>query len=1011
MNVDLSFGKWLKRRRRGLDLTQKELAQRVGCGVSTIRKIEAGERRPSKELAARLATCLALPPDEHKQFIIFARTEPYADAVSPSTTLIAPTIHSVPVPSPFLEQEITSQENQMTVVAREPELAELEAKLEMAQAGQSQLLFIAGEAGSGKTALMEAFVQQALVTDPELVVSFGHCNAHTGPGNPYLPFRDVLNLLTGQIKPHYTAGFITPEQTRRLGMALPTTMQALLDHGTFLIDSLIPANDLLTRAAAAMPGRTDLLNQLRVLAEQSRQQGGELEQSQLFDQFTDFLRASAAVFPLLIILDDLHWADTTSIDLLHHLGRRLGDSRLLILGTYRPEEVALGRRGERHPLEKALAEFKRHFGKIEVNLDEATAARGRAFVNAYLDTTPNRLGETFRAALHQHTGGQPLFTVELLRILQERGSLVQDEQERWIQGTMVDWSTLPARVEGVIEERIGRLAAHLKEILTIASVEGVDFTAQVVAQVQQASLAGLVRQLSSDLERKHHLVQEQGSQQVGQQRLYNYRFRHHLFQQYLYDSLGPVERELRHSEVGSVLEALFGDKSETIAPQLAWHFTQAGLPKKAIDYWQKAGALAVRSYANQEAVTFFSQAIALLQTIEDTPERTQQEFRLLLALGTPMANLKGYAAPEIKQIYQRARELSPQVEATPHLFITLQGLCFFYWVRQVKLHVAETLAEQCLELARRLQHPAFLVSSYRLMGGTHFYLGQLKSAWDSLAQGIDLYTPEQQQSLVRTYGAQDDGLFCYIYGAYTLWLLGYPEQALHTVQKGVALAMEADDPNTLILLLSQGAGVFQFYRQSETTQQLAEKANTILTEQGTQSHLVGFATFMDGWALFDLGQQAEGLTQMSEGFTKFRAAGAMLTAQIYLPTILAEVYGQAGQVEAGLTLLDKTFSNLDDYEERFWEAELYRVKGDLLRLQGVSEAEVEPFYQQAIEISQKQSAKSLELRAAMSLCRLWQEQGKKEEAYQMLAEIYDWFTEGLDTADLHEAKLLLEELS
>jgi tetratricopeptide (TPR) repeat protein len=344
--------------------------------------------------------------------------------------------------------------------------------------------------------------------------------------------------------------------------------------------------------------------------------GSGLAQSHIFEQYTNVLRALSRKGPLVLVLDDLQWADSASTSLLFHLGRRIGECRILVLGAYRPEEVKLGRGGERHPLDKVLAEFKRYFGDVWVDLDQAEKDEARHFVDALLDLEPNRLGEDFRRALVHHTGGHALFAVELLRDMQERGDLEQDAGGCWIEGSELDWNDLPPRVEGVIEERIGRLDTELQETLTVGSVEGEQFTAEVIARVRAVDERDLVSSLSNALDRQHHLVVSQGIQRLGLQRLSSYRFRHNLFQTYLYDGLDAAQKAYLHEDVGRVLEALYGDQVAEIASRLARHFQEAGLAERAIHYLRLAGEQARRCYCNTEAIAHFRRALAL---VADTP--------------------------------------------------------------------------------------------------------------------------------------------------------------------------------------------------------------------------------------------------------------------------------------------------------------------------------------------------------------------------------------------------------
>jgi predicted ATPase len=498
-------------------------------------------------------------------------------------------------------------------VARERELERLDGFLDKALAGQGAVCFVTGEAGNGKTALVTEFARRAQLAYEDLVVAVGQSDAQTGIGDPYLPFREVLGQLTGDVEAKLAQGAITEENAGRLRQLLVLSGQALVEVGPDLVGIFVPGVGLATRVGAFLAEKVGWLDKLEQLAGRPRDSDVPgavgVEQDHVFEQYTNVLNRLAGQQPLLLVLDDLQWADVASTSLLFRLGRRIGGSRILIVGTYRPEEVALGRSGERHPLEKVLAEFKRYFGDICVDLDQAEEAEAQRFVAAFLDTEPNRLGEGFRHHLFWCTGGHPLFTIELLRDMQERGDLVRNAEGQWVEGPTLDWGELPARVEGVIEERIGRLEADLRHGLMIGSVEGEDFTAEVVAQVQAADVRGLIRRLSQELERQHRLVTSRGMRRVNGQRLSLYRFQHNLFQAYLYNDLDEVERICLHEDVGNALESLYGMQAEQVAVRLAWHFVQAGIGDKAARYLRLAGEQAAARYANAEAVDYLSRAL------------------------------------------------------------------------------------------------------------------------------------------------------------------------------------------------------------------------------------------------------------------------------------------------------------------------------------------------------------------------------------------------------------------
>jgi predicted ATPase len=893
-------------------------------------------------------------------------------------------------------------------VAREHELAQLNEFLDRALAAQGQVCFVTGEAGSGKTALVTEFARRAEKVRPNLIVALGNCSAQTGIGDPYLPFREILALLTGDVETKLAERTISPENANRLRGLLRWSGNALLEFGPDLIDVLVPGVGLIAKAGAFVADQVGWLEKLEKLMQRKAAHAGSpgLEQSRIFEQYTDVLRALAAKQPLMLVLDDLQWADTSSISLLFHLSRRIGDSRILLVGAYRPDEVALRRAGERHPLEPVLNELKRYHGDIWVDLGQAAEAEGRQFVDAFLDTEPNRLGEDFRQSLFRHTGGHPLFTIELLRDMRERRDLVQDEEGRWIVEPALDWGELPARVEGVIGERIGRLEEELQEMLTVASVEGEAFTAEVVARVQAVDEQGLIRRLSRELDRQHHLVGAQGVQRLGRQRLSLYRFQHNLFQKYLYNNLDEVERSYLHEDVGNVLEDLYGDQAEEIAMQLARHFQEAEVTDKAIRYLLQAGRRAVRLSAHEEAIGHLTRGLELLRNLPDNLERTQQELEFQTSLGPALIANKGYAAPDVEQTYAQARELCQQIGETPRIIPVLRGLLAFYRVR-ADFQTARQLAEQFLSLAQTPEYSAFLVDAHEEMGVTLLHVGELSLSRAHLEQAIAIYDHQQPRSAAIVPG-HAPAVLCLSHAAWALWLLGYPDQALKRDQEALAMAQELSHPFSIVFALNFSAGLHQFRLETQAVKERSATVIALSTKQGFPFWIAG-ATVRQGWALAMEEETEEGIVQMRQGLAAWQATGAEVGVPHYL-ALLAEAYGQAGQAEEGLSVLADALASVHNTKQHCWEAELYRLKGELL-MQAEAEADAEACFRQAIQVARRQQAKSLELRAVMSLSRLWQKQGKREEARQLLAEVYGWFTEGFDTPDLQEAKVLLKELS
>jgi predicted ATPase len=601
----------------------------------------------------------------------------------------------------------------------------------------------------------------------------------------------------------------------------------------------------------------------------------------------------------------------------------------------------------------------------------------------------------------------------------------------------LDWETLPARVEAVIAERIGRLAQPLQGALRVASVEGEVFTAEVVARVRGTDEREILGCLSDELDRRHRLVRAQSIQRVdpalcvpsqvgrsgamGSQLLSRYRFRHILFQKYLYSGLDEVERVHLHEQVGTALEELYGAREQVaefvstapIAVQLALHFQRAGIPEKAIHYLRQAGERAVQLSAHQEAIAHLTRALALLTALPDSGLKDQrlqharQELALQLSLGAAWL-ATSTPAPEMEQAYSRACELGQQLGKTSQLRQALGGLAIFWYIRAEHQRARE-LAEEMLSLAQQTEDPLLVLLSHWYRGVVLFSLGEYTAALGHLEQVIALYNPEQHHRGLVMLRGSDAGPSALGYAACCLWCLGYPEQALSRSQEALALARGLGHPFTLTdALCYAGCQFHEMRRDAEALKDHAEELVRLANETSLVGWLAEGIRFR-GEALATLGQVQEGMEQIRAGMAAKRSTGARLHRSGALGS-LAEVQARAGQPGEGLVTLAEALALVEETGERCVEAELHRVRAELLLMQG-NEADAEASLQQAIEVARRQQARSWELRATTSLARLWQARGRTDEARQTLAEVYDWFTEGFDTVDLQQARALLEELS
>jgi predicted ATPase len=606
------------------------------------------------------------------------------------------------------------------------------------------------------------------------------------------------------------------------------------------------------------------------------------------------------------------------------------------------------------------------------------------------------------------TDGVPLFVEELTKMVLESGLLQEQEERHALTGPLPPLA-IPTTLHDSLMARLDRLAS-VKALAQLGATLGREFAhdlLQAVAPWDEGTLQRGLQQLIA----AEFLYQQGPPPQV------TYRFKHALIQEAAYQSLLKSTRQRYHRQIAQVMEARFPDICDTQPELVAHHYTAAGLSIPAIRYWRRAGQRAVQRSAHLEAVAHLRKGLELLATLPETPERAQQELDLQATLGPALMALKGYAAPEVADAYARAHELCEQVGDTPQLCEVLVGLCVFYQER-AELRTAHELAQQLLSVAQRLQDPVGLLWAHNVLGYTLRLMGEFVHARTHLEQSLALYnrhTPPTSYSFVFNPGVDS---LCGL--SETLYVLGYPDQALQRAQEALDLARALSHPFSLAEALSIAARMHRRYGTPHAAQALEDASVALCREQGFAQGLAQ-GTVLQGWEFAQQGQTEAGIAQMRRGLEALRATGAEVE-QPWLLTLLALAYGNVGQPEEGLVLIAEALDIVDKTGKRIDEAGLYRRKGELLlwrerlghRTTGARQqlaGEAEACFHQALAIARRQQAKTLELRAAISLARLWQQHGKRAEARELLAEIYGWFTQGFDTADLREAKVLLAELS
>jgi DNA-binding winged helix-turn-helix (wHTH) protein/predicted ATPase/class 3 adenylate cyclase len=680
--------------------------------------------------------------------------------------------------------------------------------------------------------------------------------------------------------------------------------------------------------------------------------------------------AGARQRPLVLVVENLQWLDPSSEEVLTVLAERLAGAALLLLVSYRP--------GYRLPwIDRSYV--------TQVALSRLSPANSRQVVRATLGPAP--VVEASVQAMVARAAGNPFFLEELARAVREHDA---------IHGCPV----VPETVQGVLAARIDRLPPVAKYVLQVAAVIGKDVPIPLlhaVAEVSEEALEQDLRRLQAA-----EFLEESG---VVPARLYT--FRHILVQEVAYQSLLADARKQLHQRTAQVLAARFAATVEAQPELVARHYTEAGHTEQAIAYWQRAGMRALQHSANREAIRHLTRGLALLATLPKLSARVQQELDLLIALGPALMATRGQAAPEVEQTYARARALCAQIGETPKLFPTLRGLCRFYQSRG-PLPTAREFGEQLYRLAQCTIAPTPRLEAYDALGTTLFLLGEYPAAQKHLEQGITLIDPAAQKGLVLRHGVAP-GVRCLALAALTLWCLGYPLQAMQRSQEALALAQALDHFQSLAYAQHNMATMHHRRRETPALQAHADALLPRATAQGFPLW-VGHGTFWQGWTLVTQGQGGAGLVQMRQGLAAVLATGQVLS-QPYQLVLLAEAAGHVGQIVEGLHWLAEALTTFAASGRGDMLTEAYRLQGEFLLRQAAPDIiQAEACFEQALAVARRQQAKSWELRAAMSLARLQQQQDKCAAAYELLAPVYGWFTEGFDTADLQEAKALLDEL-
>ena len=833
------------------------------------------------------------------------------------------------------------------IIGREKDLSFLLEKLEAALHGTGSVVFTTGPAGIGKTRLARELRHHATCRG----FQWFEGKYEKSGNHPYGAWVDMLK------------GYLQQKDAAPLNVLIgPYTAQL-----AGIVPGMVPRAN---RTSSAAP------------------QDSEIERTRLLEAWTYLFVQISREAPLALFLDDVQWA--ISLELLHHLATNIGNQRVLVLVAYRDDEMKMNA-----ALWKSVLAMNRErlFFSLPVEpLEQKEVAQ------LVLQKVEKSIAPHLVEVIYQRTRGSPFFVEEVLRLLQERKVIVDTEAGLDVRGSAA--LEMPESVKIVINERVESLGKNTVELLGMASVIGREFPLRVLEEFagkQEEELVGVMDRCEG-----YGLIHS--SSELGEEK---YAFTHDVLQEALYESIGPARRRRYHLRIAQAIEKLYASRLEDTYESLAYHFREGNDLERAITYSHRAGVKAASHCAYREAVVYFEQALGALEHLPEGRDKLEQAIAIRIDLGPALIAFGSYLAAEVEENYIQAEKLIGRLGETSQLFPVLWTLSRIrHW--RGDLPAARQLAEQLLSLARREQDSLRLLEAHHSLWAIALDIGKLASTKENAEQGILLYDRVRHAQLGSVYGGHDPGVCSQIHAAKAEWLLGYPDQALQTIEGALTMAMELSHPYTLWLTLMAAIWIHHHRGDKQAAQDRVESLRVLATGQ-EQRRWIRTTDFLQGWLMVEQDKWKPGLVQMRqvEGELAIEAR-----QQTYYAALMARAYLKGRQPNEAYSVLTKELKRAHNTGVRYYEAELHRIRGDvLLQLSASSQKEAETCFQTAIDLAHEQGAKSLELRATMRLSDLWQNQGKKEKARQMLQEIYNWFTEGFDTADLKETKELLKALS
>ena len=838
------------------------------------------------------------------------------------------------------------------LVQRRQELQQLDQCLERALSGTRQVVFLSGEAGIGKTTLADAFVEQAR-GKTAFWCGHGQCLDQRGPGEAYMPVLEALSRMC-----RGTAG---EDLIDFLSRCAPTWLVQM--------PWLLSSNMLEGLQRAALGATRD-----RMLRE-----------------MVESIEILTTGKPMLLVLEDLHWADYSTVDLITRLAHRHEPARLLVIGTYRPGDAKL----REHPLRTTIQELQARGLCRELRLNFLDKEGVEAYLSSRFDGGEVPVG--LARILHRRTEGNPLFLTKVVDHWLPLGVLEKSPEEFS--------RDVPETLRELVERQLAMISPREQATLEAASVAGREFTA--------AAVSGAIEQTEEEAEAACDALARQGVflSPCGRTNWPDgtvsarYVFVHDLYRETLYSRIPPGRRTRLHVRIGARLETGYGIQAHELAAELAVHFVEGNEVLRAAPYLRYAAEQALGRGAHREATDLFQHALHLLQCLPESPERGKQELAVQATLAPALMAIQGLGSPEAQVAYQRAKELSAQLEDQSRHAAVLVGLATVFEAR-ADYGKSQVLLEQYLGEVADNGPGSLLVESHNLLACSLFHQGAFAQAVEHAKYAVALYQPDGTYPFLAGAGA-DPAVAADNWGALSLWFLGYPDRALAKAQE--ALQRAEDHVFSLALAQTQAAAIHMLRRELAPVGELAGVAISAASKNGFP-YWVAVGSILRGWASAMQGETGEGIAEIKRGLEGCRAACVEMDRPFYL-ALLAEAYVRGGQPNEAVSALDEAFAMVRNSRTFFYEAELYRLRGHVLKEVGADSPEdADTCLQQALEVARRYATRSLELRAATSLARFWRDRGKGQQARELLTGVYNGFTEGSGTADLTEAREMLENL-